>query len=324
MLPSVSPKDITDYRFTPENITLSDDGFHGADTFHFVEWWYFDALFDNGYSAQMSIRVVNAFGSGIVFSRLDIYKHGILLTHNQEAYALDLFSASSSQPVVYLKGKQILYGYIDEQTGVWIFDVSLACSDASADLCFVGVTQGWKGQLPGGDWWGVILPQATVTGVIRIDTQAINVSGIGYHDHNWEVTALVGFNFGWFWGKFNSEHYAATWSTILSTRITREPILIINTLHAGYINIPSSKIEFTAKNYSITNGLLLPYSFTIKVHTQDINIMVDMEVVSVHHDRVMGVLNYWRYHVKCTGFITIYGETEPVNSLHIGEFFRFR
>ncbi|MEM0466791.1 MAG: hypothetical protein QXX20_04260 [Candidatus Thermoplasmatota archaeon] len=324
MIPKIFSKTSTDYGFNPTDITLSDDGFHRSDMFHFIEWWYFDAIFENGYSAQMSIRVVNAFDLGIVYSRLDIYKHGILLSHNQESYLFDMFIASSSQPLVYLDGKKIIQGYIDEKTDTWIFDVCFSFSQASADLRFIGLTKGWKGQLPGGDWWGVILPQAAVTGSLTLHDQSIPVSGRGYHDHNWEVTASAGLNFGWFWGKISSEKYAVTWSTILSTRFIRQPILVINTQCGGYLNIPSPDIDFAACNYSFDSGLLSPHSFSLVVHTSDVDMKIDIEVLSVHHDRILAVLNYWRYHVKCTGFITLQGVTEPIDSIEIAEFLRFR
>ena len=57
---------------------LGDDAYHGHGLLPFTEWWYFDAMFDNGYSAQMSVRVISAFGKGYVFERLDLYKDGIL------------------------------------------------------------------------------------------------------------------------------------------------------------------------------------------------------------------------------------------------------
>ena len=316
--------DPNDYMFSPEDIELKDDAFHGADTLHFTEWWYFDATFDNGYSAQMSIRVISAMNQGIVFSRLDIYKHGILVSHDQNMYLLNDFEASSDVPVIYLSGQQVINGYINQTTEEWIFDLSFHHDDASADLQFVGITKGWKGQLFGGDWWGVILPRAEVTGTITIFDEHIEVHGIGYHDHNWEVTAFAGVNFGWFWGKIHANNYTMTWSNILTTRIFYTPIVVVNEENDGYMNIESDKIRFTAEDFRWTNGRFTPHLFTLNADTSNISLDVQMEVLAVHHVRLMGVIHYWRFHVRCTGSITVDSQVEPIDKLQIAEFIRFR
>ena len=112
---------------------------------------------------------------------------------------------SSEIPFVQINGKTTLAGSYDDTTRNFIYDVSFDFAGNAAVLHFVGCTEGWKGQHPSGDWWAVILPRATVTGTITIDNTTLNVEGTGYHDHNWDVNERACFNFGWFWGKFNSQ-----------------------------------------------------------------------------------------------------------------------
>jgi len=38
----------------------------------------------------------------------------------------------------------------------------------------------------------------------------------------------------------------------------------------------------------------------------------------------MGMINYWRYHVNCTGLITVGSKTEVIDEKNIAEFVRFR
>ena len=320
-----TPDDIPDnFEFSPEDIKLKDDAFHGANTLHFTEWWYFDAAFDNGYSAQLSVRVLGALNPDIVFSRLDIYRFGSLLYHKQKLHLFNEFYASSTIPVIELDGKQVMKGYIDEITGDWIYDLSFDFDDASADLRFIGNTKGWKGQLHGSDWWGVILPRAQVTGIIKVDNNKIDVTGIGYHDHNWEVTVFAGINFGWFWGKINSDSYTMTWSNVMTTRLTSKPILVINMNDDGYLNINPEDILFTVEDFRFNRGMLVPYSFTLIVQNSQVSLHVEMEVFDVHHDRLMGITNYWRYHVRCTGSIKFASHTETIDEIQIAEFIRFR
>jgi predicted secreted hydrolase len=315
---------IDNFLFSPDDIELKDDAFHSAKTSYFTEWWYFDAIFDNNYSAQMSVRVVSALNHGIIFKRLDIYKDGFIISHNKKSYPMRDFSASKEKPIVYLDDSCVINGFIDNSTGNWVYDLFFQFDDVSAYLRFIGCTKGWKGQLRGDDWWGVSLPRAKTSGTLIIGNKTINVTGIGYHDHNWEVTASAVINFGWYWGKIHSGNYTITWATIMRTRLTDDPILVINKNLDGYLNIEPTKIQFTAENFSFENRHLIPHSFTLIANIDNISINVKMKVINIHHYRFFGFMNYWRYHVKCQGFITVDSHTETIDTFQLAEFIRFR
>ncbi len=314
---------VGDFIFSPEDIELKDDAFHGADTLHFTEWWYFDAAFDNGYTAQVGIRVLGIINQGIVSVRLDIYKEGELESHELKKYLIWDFYASKDVPLIKLKEKQVMDCHINETTGNWVYNLSLELDKSSVELRFVGCTKGWKGSTPGGKW-AVILPRADVSGTIKLKNEEINVSGIGYHDHNWEITVFTGINFGWFWGKVNSNSYTMTWSKIMTTRFWGQPLLVINKKNDDYMNIEPEYIQFIVKDIHIEKGMLVPYSFVLKVQKEDVSLHVDMEVVDTHHERWVGIINYWRYHIKCTGSITIDSQTEIIDDIQIAEYIRFR
>jgi len=314
---------VGNFVFSPEDIELKDDAFQGADTLHFTEWWYFDTAFDNGYTAQVGIRVLGIINQGIVSVRLDIYKEGELESHELKKYLIWDFYASKDVPLIKLKGKQVMECHINETTGDWEYDLSLELDKSSVELRFVGCTKGWKGSTPGGKW-AVILPRADVSGTIKLKNEEINVSGIGYHDHNWEITVFTGINFGWFWGKVNSNSYTMTWSKIMTTRFWGQPLLVINKKNDDYMNIEPEYIQFIVKDIHIEKGMLVPYSYVLKVQKEDISLHVDMEVVDTHHERWVGIINYWRYHIKCTGSITIDSQTEIIDDIQIAEYIRFR
>ncbi|UCD14678.1 MAG: hypothetical protein JSW60_04450 [Thermoplasmatales archaeon] len=309
--------------FSPEDIELKDDAFHGADNLHFTEWWYFDALFDNGYSVQVGIRVLGVMNQGLVIIRFDIYKDGKLLSHELKKYIMWDFFASEEVPLVKLKREQYMEGYINETTGDWVFDLSVGLDESSAELNFVGCTKGWKGSTPGGEW-AVILPRAEVQGTIKLKNEEINVSGTGYHDHNWEVTVLTGINFGWFWGKVNSNNHTMTWSKIMTTRFWGQPLLVINEKNGSYTNIEPEYFNLLVKDFHIEQGMLVPYSFILDAKKGNVSLHVNMEVFDTHHVRWMGIINYWRYHMRCTGSITIGSKSEPIDETQIAEYIRFR
>lgn len=310
--------------FSPQDIELRDDAFHGGGVLPLTEWWYFDAVFDNGYSAEMSVRVLGAMKHGFVFSRLAIYNEGRMVANSESSYSMKEFSASVEVPLVQINNKTVITGTYDNGTGNFVYNVSFDFPQSAVMLHFVGCTKGWKQRQQAGDWWAVVLPRADVIGTITVENSTMNVAGNGYHDHNWDVTTRMCLNFGWFRGRLNSLNYTATWSAILPTRTTVKPMLVINEKNGGYLDIPAEMIWFSAKDIHLDHGMLIPYFFNVGTMTDEVFLMVNMQVVSVHHDRFMGFMSYWRYHVKCTGTIIMNGHTELVDGMFIVGLLRFR
>jgi hypothetical protein len=311
------------FDFSPQDVVLQDDAFHGQGIRPYSEWWYFDSALDNGYSTQMSIRIVSALTKGYVFARLDIYRNGSLLSHHSQSYPLSALAASKEQPVVQIKGKTLFSATQDANTGQFLYNTSFEFSDSAVHLQYIGCTKGWKGQLSQGEWWGVFLPRANVTGTIAVNNILLNVTGTGYHDHNWEVNGKVGLNFGWFWGKVNTADYTITWSTILPTRITRQPLMVVNIKNAGYIPIPTKTIWFSVGNIGVSHLKPIPLFFNLETMTNRVFCIVNMEVIDVQYERFFGFLSYWRYHVKCTGTVMVDGLPQTVDGVFIAEYLRF-
>ena len=311
-----------DFVFTPEEITLKDDAFHGSDSLQFTEWWYFDAIFDNGYSIQMNVVVISIVDQYLVTARLSVYKNGEIETMQKETYIRSEFYASQSIPRVILDGKQVLNGYIDQITGEWIYNVAFEFDDAKTELQFIGTAKGWKGNTPISDW-AVILPKAEVKGSITLNEKEVQVIGTGYHDHNWDVKIDACINFGWIWGKLSSDNYAVVWSLIMKTRLSGQPLLVVNNGTYEYINIKQENISIFTEDFSMENWRLLPHKFTVIVDTEEVSFSITMKTVATDHIGI-GLIQYWRYHVKCIGLIKINSQTETVNEIQTVEFMRFR
>jgi hypothetical protein len=310
--------------FVPQDMVLRDDAFHGRHNLPFTEWWYFDAMFDNGYSAQMSVRILKLFGKGIVFKRLDLYQNQSILTDQIRTYHLTDLNTSTEVPLVQIQENTILTGTQNTTTHYFEYDVSFEYPGYAALLHFVGCTQGWKGQHKSGDWWAVVLPRADVTGIIILNNETITVTGTGYHDHNWDVTGKSFLRFGWYWGKINSPDYTATWSALLPTRVTWQPILVMNIKNAGYLPVASRDIWFSVKDLHLNHLMPVPYFFHVGAMTSTVLLIVDMVVVHVDYKRIMGTMHYWRFHVRCTGTILLDGHAETVDGVFIAEYIRFR
>jgi hypothetical protein len=314
------------FLFSPRDISIEDDAYHGSKDSRFTEWWYFDAVLNNGYSVQMSVRVLSIMKNKLVLvpQRLDIYKDGKLLKHNKKRCPYRKFEPSKDKPLVKLYGKNAIEGRIDEKSGKLIYDLCFEIYDDYAKLRFEGITKGWKGKNPGGDWWAVVLPRANVTGKIRVNNKEIEVKGTGYHDHNWGVKGSAMKNHGWFWGKINTENYSITWATIYKTRDYGQPLLVINEKKGGYINVKPENIDFIGKDLKQNNKKEIPHTFILKAKDKVIDLNFEMKVLDIHHVKMMLIMNYWRFHVLCNGYININSKKEKIKETHIAEFLRFK
>ncbi len=147
------------FKFTPSNVSIKDDAFHSSTAPRFTEWWYFDAMFDNGYSIQLNIRFLSIIKNrfALIYKRIDIYKEGQLIKHYRKRYSLKDYDASKEIPSVKLGGKEVIKGFVDKKTGNIIYDLSFEIENTSANLRFRSCTKGWKGTNPGGDGWAVII-----------------------------------------------------------------------------------------------------------------------------------------------------------------------
>jgi len=307
-----------------EDITLRDDAFHGRGALPFIEWWYFDAKLNNGYSLVLGVQVLNIFARGIVTTRLTLYQQGDVIMKSYEKYFLRDFSASADIPSVFVEGDQIILGTYNSSNDRFVYNVTLKTPEGAISLQFVGLTKGWKRQQQTGDWWAVVLPRANVTGTITRNDVTMNVAGTGYHDHNWGIGPRIALHFGWFWGTCSSSTYTVTWAEIRTTRMTGVPIMVVNTLEEGYLEIPSEAIWFSTDNFSFDHFKRVPWFFNIETVTEHVFLVIDMEVIYVDHTEMLGFINYWRYHVRCTGTIVVDGHMETVEGISIMEYLRFR
>lgn len=312
--------------FHPENISLKDDGFHGSAVSRFTEWWYFDAVFDNNYSVQMSVRVVSFIKNrfALISQRIAIYRDGVLIQQNKKRYSLKQVNLAQGHPLVEINGNQVIKGEVKKDGG-WVYNLSFQFTNSAVHLTFEGDTPGWKGINPGGDWWAVIFPKAKVKGVLKIQNQEIPVQGVGYHDHNWDVqSSSARKNLGWLWGKTTSKTFTITWAIIFNNKGLGQPVLVVNENKHGYINIPSKNLEFQGSQIKKTNRKYIPYHFDIKAKTKTITLNISIDVATTHHVKKMLYMHYWRFHINCKGSISVNGKTEKIDELQIAECLRFK
>ncbi len=314
-------------RTIPQNIIPKDDVFHESKNNFNIEWWYFEAFFNNKYSTVISFT--NSFKNLIGFPTIEIYKDGAFEGRAIKRYLHHDFQISKNLPSIKLLDNKIIE--FDQERyntrGEWVYNISLKLDDHEINLEFIGITQGWKIEWVG-ESWIVALPRASVTGELVVHGKKIPVSGNGYHDHNWFSNLSMVFNvWGWYWGKIISETLNVTWANMVKKNSRGELMAVVNQKNKGYFTINPENINFKPDKFIRNYGRKMPTSFTIQiddiVNNIPINIDVKMIVKSIHRRyKNLLIAPYWRYHIEAKGFISFGSNREKVNRTQIMEFFR--
>ena len=194
-----------------------------------------------------------------------------------------------------------------------------------ANLTFTGTTKGYKGEILRG-WYGPVLPEANVSGTLTLNGEKINVSGLGYHEHAWELTIPV-WEWGWYWSKIVSDSFTLFWGKMMLTLlIEQQRFAVLSQGQSGYINIDPEKFEFKATEFKFYEWSIIPTKFILNVTDPDNSIYINasMEKINIHRMGV-GIMYYFRYHIRVNGQIT-YGSTTEIitDQIQILDLMRFR
>lgn len=309
-----------------QDLELKDDAFHGTHNYISMEWWYFDAILNDDYALHAGFKIYSIRKVGIVYPILEIYKGRELLCRKTQPYELDSLSASTSYPSVKVAGQSIIE--LDTQefntTGTWKYSVSIQIENQGVNLTFTGTTTGWKYTILEKEEWAVILPKADVFGTITVDGETINVTGRGYHDHNWNFTIGTKVReWGWYWGRVTGDRYTLIFAWFIKSPFKFDNLVILNKDDDGFIEIDPKDIHLSFANYTWKYGMRIPSHIQISVENTSVKVDVLMNTVSIH---LLGypLVHYWRYFVNVNGFVSLDDDVEDFNdSLQMFEIMRF-
>lgn len=318
-------------------ITPRDDAFHGLRGVGDVEWWYFDALLDGGDSVHLGVRTFHTGTTGIVRSRITFYKgHRLDLAAIKTTLFRD-FTSSPDAARIALNGKPAITFDVPhyQNTGEWRYRLTMEMADADVDLTFTGVSPGWKMET----WlnsWVVPLPMATVEGTMTIRGEQRQVSGTGYHDHNWDYPFFTQWlrSTGWYWGRIIGDKVAAIWAKTIDSKGTSRLVLILNRMKDNgspghFFTVPPEHISFAADKFTGDGQQCIPTRFCLRAADGPSNLPpfaldLTMDAQEWQHDRIF-VANYWRYHVATSGTIVVGDLAESLQRrIHIIERLAFQ
>jgi hypothetical protein len=220
------PADYERFGIAQGSIAPWEDGFRtdpgGPGTF---EWWYFDAVLEDGSTVVINFMVKDIRGGGgvnqpvrpVVTFELD-RPDG---THVERTTpVLDDFSFSADRCDVRV-GANTFVGDLHA------YAIHVEIEDVVADVTLTGRVPSWRPDtghmLFGSDRphlfaWLPSVPQGAVEATLTIDGQTRTLSGTGYHDHNWGNAAMQQLINHWYWARGEAGRYCVIASNITAER----------------------------------------------------------------------------------------------------------
>ena len=232
------PADYQRYGIAKGEIAAREDGFRtrpgGPGTF---EWWYFDAVLDDGSTLVINFMVKDIrSGRGIKQPARPVVTFELDRpdgTHVERALqARDDFAFGADRCDVRV-GASTFAG--DLQT----YRIHLELDAVTADVTLTGQVPSWRpetGHILFGDdqphvfAWLPAVPQGTVRATLTVDDETRTLTGIGYHDHNWGDAAMPQLINHWYWARAQAGGYCVIASHITAERKyghTQVPIFML-------------------------------------------------------------------------------------------------
>jgi hypothetical protein len=223
---AATPADYEHYGIGRGEIAVWEDGFRtrpgGPGTF---EWWYFDAVLEDGSTLVINFMVKDIRGGGgikqpaspMVTFELDrpdgTHVERALHSHDNFGFATDRCDVQV--------GPNTFAG--DLHT----YQIHVDIDGVVADVTLIGHVPPWRpetGHILFGDdhphlfAWLPAVPQGTVQATLSVDGETRTLTGTGYHDHNWGDAAMPQLIHHWYWARAEAGGYSVIASDIIAER----------------------------------------------------------------------------------------------------------
>lgn len=203
-----------------------EDGYRTAEQPDAFEWWYFDAEFDDGSTAV------------VVYSTKPMTKpHGPLkpavqIIMKTPAGKRDLISREYEPAELSgsTEGCDVRIGPCWAKGDLQRYEIHAEAEGAGADLVFTRGAPSWR---PGAGFsymnpkkttyfaWVAPIPYGTVEGSLTYEGKTWQVTGTGYHDHNWG-NASPGLAIDhWYWGRAHVGDFSIIFTQISTVKVPR-------------------------------------------------------------------------------------------------------
>ncbi|MFW9992532.1 MAG: hypothetical protein ACFFD4_10845 [Candidatus Odinarchaeota archaeon] len=246
-----------------EPLLLSEDGLHiDMDKRGVYEWWYFDTHLDSGHTLVVFFHASNPNPGLQGKTGVEI----VLLRPNGKrvqkfiSYHKSDFIAARDKPEVTI-GKNTLR--VENRKGeLPVYEIYVNEKELGCHLIFRAGVNGWK---PGtglshfGDMgsFGWIIPfaRATVEGTITDGDKTIQVSGVGYHDHNWLDFSFQRIINYWMWGRIYSENFTVSYAYIhCNNKVNNHKVKVLMLADGQEVILSTGEFDFHQDDFSYNSG----------------------------------------------------------------------
>lgn len=178
------------------------------------EWWYFDSQLDDGSKLVIVFlpKDVPEFDKTIA-PMISIHYDSADGKHFERIVRLPANTFSMGKDRCDVRaGRNTFQGDLNT------YRIHVELEDVTADVTLNGVSPAWRpetGHIFYGDGaqdyfaWLVAVPQGTVEADLTIEGSHYQLTGSGYHDHNWGTVALLNVISNWYWARGRIGDYTA-------------------------------------------------------------------------------------------------------------------
>lgn len=215
------PADYARFGLDPTTIAQWEDGARTDNRPGTYEWWYFDAHLDDGAKVVVVFQnkdVVNPDRPLSPLLRLSLDLPDGRSFEKLVDLPAESWSASTDRADVQVAGNRF-------EGDLHTYRITATAEELSVDLTLRGQIRPWRpatGHLVFGTdralefAWLPSVPQGTVTGSYTVDGATTQVTGVGYHDHNWGNVSPVKIIHDWYWARGQAGPYSVIASYITS------------------------------------------------------------------------------------------------------------
>ena len=214
-----SPADYARFGIDPAIIAQWEDGARTDNRPGTYEWWYFDAHLDDGAKLVVVFQnkdVVNPDRRLSPLLRLSLDLPDGRSFEKAVSLPAASWTAATDRADVRLAGNRF-------EGDLHTYRITATAEEVSVDVTLTGQIRPWRpatGHLLFGPErefefaWLPAVPQGAVTGSYSVDGVTTQVTGIGYHDHNWGNVGLTKIIHDWYWARGQAGPYSVIASYI--------------------------------------------------------------------------------------------------------------
>ena len=305
-------------KFSPRDISIRDDAGHKKRV-GFIETFYYDVIFKNSFSIVMLVNILHLGITELIFAGLTIFKNAHFVKRIQLRPPYKSTFLSEKEPLIKINDKQLIGGYINNDTKQWIYHLSIGNRNLGIDLILSKSMVAWKGKTYLGTW--LVIPKFNVKGKIFLDRDEVQVVGEGYHDHNIYPIYTPFINRGYHFGKIPIDKFKIIWARVMKNKNNEEYIVVLNKENE-YVSIDPKYIEFIIEKQIVDHKKIIPTIWSIHIDYNNLFLNVKMESIKFYHNK-LPTINYWRHHIRYSGEMKLNSISKKIDNYEISEFMRF-